>query len=105
VLGTLALGWRAVKRPMTDGNPPTVEKHVHGMWLDVVGLWNEGAADRRGRINSCGNLSITGVIRPTRRRTSSLDRRRRYGEDVDQPPNRLGTEPNPRMESCESSVD
>ena len=104
MLGTLALGWRAVKRPMTDGNPPAVEKHVHGMWLDVVGLWNEGAADRRGRINSCGNLSITGVIRPTRRRTSSLDRRRRYGEDVD-PAAKSAGKPNPRMESCESSVD
>jgi hypothetical protein len=47
VLGTLALGWLAVKRPTIDRNPPAVEKHVHGMWLDVVGLWNEGADDRR----------------------------------------------------------
>jgi hypothetical protein len=54
VLGTLAPGWRAVKRPKTDGNPPAVEKHVHGMWLDLVGLWNEGAADRRGCADRCG---------------------------------------------------
>ena len=67
MLGTLALGRPAVKRPKTDGNPPTVEKHVHGMWLDAVGLWNEGVGDRRSRTDSCGNLSITGVISPTRR--------------------------------------
>ena len=42
---------------------------------------------------TCGNLSIAGVIRPTRRRTSSLDRRRRYGEAIDQPPSRLEAEP------------
>ena len=47
MLQALALGWPAVKRAKTDGNPPTVEKHVHGMWLDVVGLWNEGVGDRR----------------------------------------------------------
>ena len=103
MVGTLALGSRAVKRRKTDGNPPAVEKHVHGMWLDAVGLWNERARDRCGCTNSCGNLSITGVIRPTRRRTSSLNRGRRYGEHVDLPAKRLGAEPT--LESCESSLD
>jgi predicted metal-dependent hydrolase len=41
---------------------------------------------------SCGNLSIAGVIRPTRRRTSSLDRRRRYGEAIDQPAKSAGSQ-------------
>ena len=31
MLGTLALDWRAVKRPKADGNPPAVEKRVHEM--------------------------------------------------------------------------
>ena len=31
MLGTLALGRRAVKRWTADGNPPAVEKRVHEM--------------------------------------------------------------------------